>query len=212
MCHIHHSQDCIGAMDGTHVLCNPPPKDATKYFGCKGGHTMNILAICDFDLCFTFASARWEGSMHDYHVFKECVYGRGTHMFPHLPNGNVVVPDEQRTFGVWKSRWRMMKETSTYPLRINKLFVIASMAIHNYIIRNSVQDDELEEAIWKDERYVFQDLPDIDPMYAAQEDTEGFIYPQSANTLDMEVVRHGIMIALNDDRASVEQPQRRRRN
>ncbi|XP_058217975.1 uncharacterized protein LOC131328985 [Rhododendron vialii] len=45
-----HFMDCIGAMDGTHVFCNPPPKDATKYFGRKGGHTMNIIAICDFDI------------------------------------------------------------------------------------------------------------------------------------------------------------------
>ncbi|KAG5563852.1 hypothetical protein RHGRI_000147 [Rhododendron griersonianum] len=118
----------------------------------------------------------------------------------------------ERTFGVWKSRWRMMKETSTYPLRIHKLFVIASMAIHNYIRRNSVHDDEFAEAIYKDERYVFEDMPDIDPEYAAQEDTEGFMYPQSANTLDMDRVRQGIMKALHDDRVTVEQPQRRRRN
>ncbi|KAG5546935.1 hypothetical protein RHGRI_012840 [Rhododendron griersonianum] len=253
-----HFMDCIGAMDGTHVLCNPPSKDAKKYFGRKGGHTMNIIAICDFDLCFTFALAGWEESMHDYHVFRECVYGRGRNMFPHPPVGKYYLVDGgypngngylspykgymyhledfrrgrkrhmnlykysnrwhsslrsaiERAFGVWKNRWRMMKETSTYLVRIHKLFVIASMAIHKFIRRNSLHDEGFAEVIGKDDKYVYEDLPDIDPNFAAQEDIEGLIYPPTTNTSDMEIVWHGIMTALQHDREVSGQPQCRRR-
>lgn len=58
----------------------------------RGGHTMNIIVVCDFDLhLITFASLGWEGSMHDYKIFRECVYGRGKNKFLHPPKGNVVV-------------------------------------------------------------------------------------------------------------------------
>ncbi|KAI8555674.1 hypothetical protein RHMOL_Rhmol05G0192100 [Rhododendron molle] len=101
----------------------------------------------------------------------------------------------------------MMKETSTYPVRIHKLFVIASMTIHNFIRRNSLHDEGFAEAIGKDGRYEYEDLPNIDPNFAAQEDIEGLIYPPMTNTLDMEIVRHGIMTALQHDREVSGQPQ-----
>ncbi|XP_058228352.1 uncharacterized protein LOC131336499 isoform X2 [Rhododendron vialii] len=85
--------DCIGAMDGTHVFCKPKPKDAKKFWRRKGGHTTNIIAVCDFDLCFTFASPGWEGAMHDYLIFKECVHGKGKNKFPHPPEGKYYLVD-----------------------------------------------------------------------------------------------------------------------
>lgn len=88
----------------------------------------------------------------------------------------------ERTFGVWKNRWRMVKETSTYLVHIHKLFVIASMAIHNFIGRNSLHDQEFAEAIAKDDMYVYEDMPNIHPNFDAQEDIEGLLYPTTANT------------------------------
>nr|GEY12233.1 hypothetical protein [Tanacetum cinerariifolium] len=35
----------------------------------KGIPTFNVMAVCDFDLCFTFISVGWEGSAHDTRVF-----------------------------------------------------------------------------------------------------------------------------------------------
>lgn len=70
MCYVNYSKDCIGALDGTHVFSNPDPNDAKNLLGNKEGQTMNIIAVCDFDLCFTFASPWWEGSMHDNKIFK----------------------------------------------------------------------------------------------------------------------------------------------
>ncbi|KAL7193496.1 hypothetical protein ACSBR2_025163 [Camellia fascicularis] len=37
-------------------------------FQPQGCHTQNILAVCDFNLCFVFVLCDWEGSRHDSQV------------------------------------------------------------------------------------------------------------------------------------------------
>ncbi|KAL6595657.1 hypothetical protein ACP70R_047997 [Stipagrostis hirtigluma subsp. patula] len=58
-------KDCVGAIDGTHVLARVPEKDKAAFLGRKHTTTQNVLAAVDFDLCFTYVLAGWEGSAHD---------------------------------------------------------------------------------------------------------------------------------------------------
>uniref|UniRef100_A0A0R0KSP5 Uncharacterized protein n=1 Tax=Glycine max TaxID=3847 RepID=A0A0R0KSP5_SOYBN len=51
-------RDCIGAIDGV-------------YIGRKGYTTTNVMAVCEFSMCFTFVWAGWEGSAHDTKIFME---------------------------------------------------------------------------------------------------------------------------------------------
>ncbi|KAL7596865.1 hypothetical protein Lser_V15G30141 [Lactuca serriola] len=37
------------------------------------GYLLNVMATCDFDMCFTFASVGWEGSAHDTRVFLHAI-------------------------------------------------------------------------------------------------------------------------------------------
>jgi hypothetical protein len=46
-----------------------------------------VLAICDFDMRFTFAMAGWPGSIHDMRVLKDSIEKYGD-KFPHPPEGN----------------------------------------------------------------------------------------------------------------------------
>lgn len=34
---------------------------------------MNVIAVCNFNMRFTFAASGFEGSMHDYNIFKRVV-------------------------------------------------------------------------------------------------------------------------------------------
>ncbi|XP_023156871.1 uncharacterized protein [Zea mays] len=58
-------KDCIGAIDGTHVLARVPRNQRAAFLGRKHTTTQNILAAVDFDLRFTYVLAGWEGSTHD---------------------------------------------------------------------------------------------------------------------------------------------------
>ncbi|KAK9998947.1 hypothetical protein SO802_018550 [Lithocarpus litseifolius] len=64
-------QDCIGAIDGTHVRASMPPEIQGRFRGRKDGTTQNVLAAISFDLKFTYVLARWEGSAHDSRVLND---------------------------------------------------------------------------------------------------------------------------------------------
>ncbi|KAF7152371.1 hypothetical protein RHSIM_Rhsim01G0089000 [Rhododendron simsii] len=85
--------NCIGAIDGTHVMIRCKEKEAEKrFFSRKGYATQNIMAACDFDLTFVFASAGWEGTYHDYSIFKQCVLNE-RYRFPKPESGKYYLVD-----------------------------------------------------------------------------------------------------------------------
>ncbi|KAG8382554.1 hypothetical protein BUALT_Bualt05G0089400 [Buddleja alternifolia] len=66
-------EDCIRAIDGTHVKARLPQGKAIPYIGRKGFSSQYILAVVDFNMCFTFAWAVWEGVAHDNRIFGEAI-------------------------------------------------------------------------------------------------------------------------------------------
>ncbi|KAF3653499.1 putative Cell division protein kinase 7 [Capsicum annuum] len=68
-------KDCIGALDGTHVKARLSQGQEILYIDRKGYPTKNILAVVDFNMCFTFALAGWEGSTHDIRIFLTSLTG-----------------------------------------------------------------------------------------------------------------------------------------
>ena len=48
-----------------------------------------MLAICDFEMRFTFVLAGWPGSVHDMRVFTDAMTKYGD-MFPHPPTGKLL--------------------------------------------------------------------------------------------------------------------------
>ncbi|KAK8957278.1 hypothetical protein KSP39_PZI001342 [Platanthera zijinensis] len=64
-------KDCIGAIDGTHVDARISPEKKVRYIGRHGVTTQNVMAVCDFNMCFTFVMAGWEGSAHDSRIYKK---------------------------------------------------------------------------------------------------------------------------------------------
>ncbi|KAL6315542.1 hypothetical protein AAG906_000844 [Vitis piasezkii] len=90
----------------------------------KGMATQNVMAVCDFNMCFTFAWVGWEGATHDARVFLEALR-RPELGFPHPP----------RDFPYKGER---------YHLPIFDEIVIASMALHNFIRINARMDMEFK--------------------------------------------------------------------
>ena len=63
-----HLKNCIGAIDGTHIRAVIPPVMQVRYIGRTGVVTMNVMAVCDFDMHITYASIGQPGAMHDTSV------------------------------------------------------------------------------------------------------------------------------------------------
>ncbi|XP_020419156.1 putative nuclease HARBI1 [Prunus persica] len=63
----------------------------------------------------------------------------------------------ERTFGVWKKRWKILRDMPNYPFNKQVKIVIATMTLHNYIRRHAQRDrhfdasnDILSEEIGED--------------------------------------------------------------
>ncbi|XP_020599333.1 uncharacterized protein LOC110038770 [Phalaenopsis equestris] len=47
----------------------------------------------------------------------------------------------ERTFGVWKKKWVILRDMPSYPFQKQVYIVVATMALHNFIRRHSSQSD-----------------------------------------------------------------------
>jgi hypothetical protein len=85
-----HFKDCIGALDGTHIRVSLSPEQQVRYIGKTGIPTQNVLAVCDFDMCFTYVATGQPGAMHDTSVLYNAI-SVDKEFFPHPPRGNTMV-------------------------------------------------------------------------------------------------------------------------
>ena len=56
---------CVGAMDGTHVCVKVTPELQGMYWNRHDNASLNIMAICDFNMLFTYIWNGAPGSCHD---------------------------------------------------------------------------------------------------------------------------------------------------
>jgi hypothetical protein len=70
LCFLFYLQNCIGAIDGTHIPITIAQDKAPPYRNRKGTLSQNVMCACDFDLNFTFISCGWEGSASDAGVLR----------------------------------------------------------------------------------------------------------------------------------------------
>lgn len=63
--------DSLGAMDGSHITVRVSKEKQDVYRCRKGTITVNLLAVCTFDMRFSFLYSGYEGSANDACVFHE---------------------------------------------------------------------------------------------------------------------------------------------
>lgn len=62
-------KDCIGALDGTHVMATTPlGENPARWRNRKGYLSQNVLFVCSFDMTYLYVLPGFEGSAHDSFV------------------------------------------------------------------------------------------------------------------------------------------------
>ena len=64
-------KDAIGAMDGTHINCNPSLEERHAARNRKGGITMDTICCCSFGMEFQHVTSGWEGSAADGAIWND---------------------------------------------------------------------------------------------------------------------------------------------
>ena len=80
--------NCIGAMDGKHVLIRPPPNSGSYYFNYKHSFSIVLLAIVDANYKFIYTDIGCNGQISDGGVFKNC------NLYHALEQKNLKIPKE----------------------------------------------------------------------------------------------------------------------
>jgi len=128
----HGIPNVVGCIDGTHIPVKAPANDRDSYVNRKGYTSINVLAVCDESMRFTYVYADRAGSVHDARVLRVSSLGQdlvsssflqggkyhllGDSAYPLLPT--VLVPyrdnghltHEQRRFNTIHSSARSMVE------------------------------------------------------------------------------------------------------
>ncbi|KAL0402345.1 UNVERIFIED_CONTAM: hypothetical protein Slati_4264400 [Sesamum latifolium] len=75
-------KDCIGAIDGILEPAWAPQVYQNRYRSRKDRIAQNVLAICDFNMNFTYVYAGWEGSAADARVLDHAISQDSTFLSP----------------------------------------------------------------------------------------------------------------------------------
>ncbi|CAN6180622.1 unnamed protein product [Urochloa humidicola] len=81
---------CIGAIDGTHIKVRVRRTQHDDFLNRKSFTSQNVVAVCDFDMRFTYVGVGMAGACHDMAVLREA-WAEGH--FPHPPPGRYYLVD-----------------------------------------------------------------------------------------------------------------------
>ncbi|KAL2339778.1 hypothetical protein Fmac_007718 [Flemingia macrophylla] len=80
--HIVGHNDCLGAIDGTHIRVKVPRWDVARFRGRKDCPTQNVFAACDFDMKFTYVLGGWEDTASDSRILKDVLSRQDSLIIP----------------------------------------------------------------------------------------------------------------------------------
>ncbi|XP_059639565.1 protein ALP1-like [Cornus florida] len=154
---------CVGVIDGTHIPATLPVATQLSFRGRKGYTTQNVMAVCDFDMRFTYVLVGWEGSTNDSRILKDKYYlvdlgyanklgylapfrGQTYHFQEYRrsrpPRGREEVFNHrhsslrniiERCFGLLKIRFAILKAMPPYKFSTQVLIIMACYTLHNFI-------------------------------------------------------------------------------
>ncbi|CAN1817208.1 Putative nuclease HARBI1 [Linum perenne] len=74
--------NCLGAIDGTLINVRTTTESRPRFRTRKGTTAINVLAVCNQNLQFTYCLAGWEGSAHDSRVLRDALSRAGGFRVP----------------------------------------------------------------------------------------------------------------------------------
>ncbi|KAL1260094.1 hypothetical protein QQF64_007921 [Cirrhinus molitorella] len=140
--------NCIGAIDGKHVLVRAPARSGSLYFNYKGTHSIVLLAVCDAQYKFTMVDIGAYGRESD--GGKNLTSAQRVYNYRHCRARRII----ENSFGIMASRFWILGRPIESSVEKAVNIVQACVALHNYLISTDVASAEKA-------RYITPNLADV---------------------------------------------------
>ena len=68
--------NCVGAIDGKHIVMQAPARAGSSFYNYKGSHSVVLMAVCDAHYKFLMFDIGDSGCESDGSVFASCNIGQ----------------------------------------------------------------------------------------------------------------------------------------
>ena len=103
--------NCIGSIDGKHVVIQAPPRSGSSYFNYKKTHSIVLMAMCDHEYKFTLVDIGDSGRESDGSVFSASNMGHA------LADGSLDLPKPRQLLGSGKEFPYIIVGDEAFPLK-----------------------------------------------------------------------------------------------
>ena len=103
--------NCIGAIDGKHVVIQAPPRSGSSYFNYKKTHSIVLMGMCSYDYRFTLVDIGDSGRESDGSVFAASSIGHA------LATGSLDLPEPRQLPGSDKNFPYVIVGDEAFPLK-----------------------------------------------------------------------------------------------
>ncbi|OMO71850.1 Harbinger transposase-derived nuclease [Corchorus capsularis] len=135
-------KDCIGAIDGTHIKAFVPLSQQIPYIGIAHDSRIFSEALRRQDLNFPTPPRSKYYLVDSGYPQMNGFLGPYRREHYHLPHAHSSLRSViERKFGVWKKKWKTLKDIHNYSFKKQVLIVNATMALHNYIRKHAGSND-----------------------------------------------------------------------
>ncbi|XP_031328716.1 protein ALP1-like isoform X2 [Photinus pyralis] len=154
-------KNCIGAIDGKHVVMQALPNSGSTYYNYKGSHSYNLLAIADANYQFVMVDIGGEGRQSDsdpdevpYVLVADEAFPLTEYMMrPYPRRGQLDMRKKvfnyrlsrarrvvESSFGLLAGRWRIFRKPIIASSTTIKKIIQSTVCLHNFILMKNEAD------------------------------------------------------------------------